>query len=280
MSTTTSVSAARSQQILLVIVSFVAITGLTMAFSYLPISWEGWRPATCMPSHCFCEHLRPGTIRQPSNTFSNLGFVLVGLVILSMIGFDRKRRSLGHQDIPNNLLNSVPTYTHIYGWVMILVGLWSVFYHASLTFVGQWFDVMAMYLLATFIILYAVARTFRWSGTQFALGYLLSNSLLGLLLAVAPVARRYMFGALLLVGLLTEIYDRFHRHTPIALRYLMASALSLCLAFTVWILDLRHILCSPHSLWQGHALWHILCAVAGGFLYLYYRSEQDSFSLH
>lgn len=262
-------------QVWFVVLSFVGITALTVALSYVPISWEGWRPATCMPHHCFCEHLRTGTVRQPSNTFSNLGFVLIGLWILSMVGRDRKRRMQGCQDIPVNRINQIPVYTHIYGWAVVLVGLWSVFYHASMTFVGQWFDVMAMYLLASFLVLYNLARTYRWSGRLFAVSYLMSNGILGFLLAYVPAVRRYLFGALLVVGVLTEIHDRVKRQPSIQLRYILASALCLGVAFGVWILDLKHIVCSPRSLWQGHALWHILCAAAAGFLYMYYRSEQD-----
>jgi hypothetical protein len=37
---------------------------------------------------------------------------------------------------------------------VILIGLGSWFYHASLAFVGQGFDVAGMYLLGTFMVLY------------------------------------------------------------------------------------------------------------------------------
>ena len=30
---------------------------------HLGFVWEGWRPATCMPDHCFCEQVRDGAIR-------------------------------------------------------------------------------------------------------------------------------------------------------------------------------------------------------------------------
>ena len=34
------------------------------------------------------------------------------------------------------------------------------------------------------------------------------------------------------------------------------------------------LLCDPSSLVQGHAVWHVLNAVAGAFLYPYLRSER------
>ncbi|MEW5717982.1 MAG: hypothetical protein AB1817_05090 [Chloroflexota bacterium] len=36
-----------------------------------------------MPNNCFCEALCDGFIRQPINTYSNLAYILVGLLILA-----------------------------------------------------------------------------------------------------------------------------------------------------------------------------------------------------
>jgi len=40
--------------------------------------WSDLAPATCLPDSCFCEAIGDGLIRQPSNTWSNPGFCLVG----------------------------------------------------------------------------------------------------------------------------------------------------------------------------------------------------------
>ena len=45
-----------------------------------------------------------------------------------------------------------------------------------------------------------------------------------------------------------------------------------------WILDRQDVLCDPNSLWQGHALWHILNAVVLLFIYLHYRAEKSTIS--
>jgi hypothetical protein len=55
--------------------------------------------------------------------------------------------------------------------------------------------------------------------------------------------------------------------------FIQVAALTLIAAFVLWVLDLTKILCAPNSWLQGHALWHVLGALAAGFLYLYYRSE-------
>ena len=232
-----------------------------------------WHGLASLNHIIFCEHLRNGTVRQPANTYSNLGFVLVGLLILSMVGRDRNTRNAGGV-VASNLINNSPIYTIVYGWAVVLVGLFSVFYHASMTFVGQWFDVMAMYLLATFILLYAFARAHKWTGTRFLTLYLVSNGVLGYLLVAVPVLRRYLFTLLIFAGTGAEVYARIRQRPQIQTKYMVWAALSLCLALGIWTLDLKGILCSPHSLIQGHAFWHLLCATSGGFMYLYYRSEQ------
>ena len=41
------------------------------------------------------------------------------------------------------------------------------------------------------------------------------------------------------------------------------------------LLDENGTLCNPASLWQWHAVWHFMTAVAIGLIFLYFRSEDD-----
>jgi hypothetical protein len=43
------------------------------------------------------------------------------------------------------------------------------------------------------------------------------------------------------------------------------------LAFVIWILDRERVLCAPESLLQGHAVWHILGAIAAVCLFRSYE---------
>ncbi len=234
-----------------------------------------------MPDACFCEAIGVGFIRQPIDTWSNLAFVLVGLLILEDVWRPSTTRS--------NLLAQRRTYGVVYAVAIILIGLGSWFYHASLTFVGQWFDVMGMYLLGTFMVLYNVARLRPVSSRAFAIGYVLFNITLGLSLIVVPELRRYLFGILLVVTIALEIVSWQRRNrvsstqresltarrNPVSadLRYFIAALLIYVIAQIIWTLDLNHIVCDPYSVLQGHAVWHGLTALSAGLLYLYYRSE-------
>jgi hypothetical protein len=48
-------------------------------------------------------------------------------------------------------------------------------------------------------------------------------------------------------------------------------------AFVIWNVS-RVWLCDPSSLIQGHAVWHVLCAVSAYFLCRHYASEQATSS--
>jgi len=50
------------------------------------------------------------------------------------------------------------------------------------------------------------------------------------------------------------------------------SLASILVAFAIWNAS-KAWLCQPHSLVQGHAIWHLLGAVSAYFLYRYYASE-------
>ncbi len=54
--------------------------------------------------------------------------------------------------------------------------------------------------------------------------------------------------------------------------YGMSLAL-LTISFVFWILDRQNILCAPESIFQGHALWHLLNAASILLLYFCYRTE-------
>lgn len=248
------------------VIAFLVILGGAVALGLIEFSWTGWRPANCMPDNCFCEAIRPGTVAQPVNTWSSFGFVLVGLLVIRQSREDIRRHK-------SNLMKRQRAYPALFGMALIITGLGSAFYHASLTLVGQFLDLMGMYFIASFIMLYNISRLKALSGKNFVIAYILVNALLAFLLIQYPALRRYIFGIMILATLLPEY--RLRQAGKLFINNFLINAAwgTLILAFIIWALDLTKILCNPTSWLQGHALWHLLGAIAGGFLYLYYRSE-------
>ncbi len=232
--------------------------------------WDGWRPATCMPDGCFCEHVRDGLIRQPANTWSCLAFVAVGLLVLHDTFAGRPDGGETRSDP----FSASPTYGVLYGGALILIGLGSGFYHASLSFAGQFVDVFGMYLLGTFILLYNLSRLRSISDVAIASAYVGLNVLLAFLLYAVPELRRYAFGLLVVAALALELRTRRRGKTEAQSRLLWKALAAIGLGFGIWILDVTRILCAERSLLQGHAAWHVAGAAASWFLYRYYRSER------
>ena len=226
--------------------------------------WEQWSPATCWPDSCFCEGVRDGLIRQPANTWSSLAFCLAGLVMA--VELVRRRESRGF----------APVEAACFALAAVLVGSTSAFYHASLSFVGQWLDVQSMYLLilAAFAVNLDALRPHE--PRRFLLVYGVVNLLLGLLLVWVPVLRRFAFAGVVLSVLVTEVLLRRRGLRDWRLGPLVTAAGVMAVAFGIWILDTTRVLCAPDSLVQGHAVWHVLGAVSTFFLWRYFRGPGRS----
>jgi len=242
-----------------VLISLATIIGL---ITLPPTVWNVWTPATCLKTGCFCESANAHSpIRQPANTVSSLMFVFSGMIVLAQMN-------------QNNPVRRLPDiYTAIMGIAAIIIGVGSAFYHASLTFIGQFFDVFGMFLLAAFALVYAWERIWDLRLTTTLSLYLALNLFLSWLQIAIPDTRRYAFAIVLVVALMFEYYFRLKAKPSIEVKWLSIGIGLLTLAYMIWILDNTRLVCFENSLLQGHAAWHILGAVSGLFLYRYYVSE-------
>ena len=94
---------------------------------------------------------------------------------------------------------------------------------------------------------------------------------------MVDIAANLAFGTFLLLALAGEavLWRRGAGRRQVGWGF--ASAGALALAFAIWNLAKDgSSLCHPDSLLQGHAAWHLLCAVAAYALYRLYASEQVS----
>ncbi len=247
---------------LTIAIAFLIITATLTLLTTLPAqTWQTWQPATCLKQGCFCEAPNPHSpIRQFANTLSSLAFVLSGALVLT--------HRPQNQRLPYG-------YAIIFSFSAILTGVGSAFYHASLTFIGQFFDVLGMFLLATFMLVYAFERI--WSlRLKTTIGLFLTiNLLFGWMQFAIPDTRRYVFAIVLVIALVFESYYRRKNKPNITVNKLRLGTGLLALAYIIWILDNTRILCAETSLLQGHAFWHLLGAVSVWFLYEYYASERN-----
>lgn len=249
-----------------------------LGIAALYASWGGaWRgePNPCVAAGtCYCEALRPGWIKQPSNTWSCLGFVLAGMLVGWRAGRPRM------EDGPSgNLMRAIGFFPAFYAALVSLIGPCSMFLHASMTRWGGIVDGLSMDLHIVFVISYALMRLARSESPRlFLLMYAPAMAILAAGKFQGWAAREIVFFLLVITAVVFEVAVMRSRTDLTRDRgWLWAAMGSMVVALAVWMLSLDDgPLCVPDSPLQGHALWHLLCAGAAGMLYLYYDSERPA----
>jgi hypothetical protein len=261
------------------VVFLLSVVALVLYYSLFRFTdfWANYNQANGNAFH-FCELNRMDQlIRQPSNTWSNLGFFIVGLITLTLGIQDLKYSQRKESD---NFLVRYPIFSIMFGASAIYLFVGSFFYHASLTEFFQKLDQTGMCSVVVMVLVFNFYKIFplvRIKGKYksshalmiaFGMGvnYLIYASLYRININV-------LFPMLILVVFLTSCYyllfvSKEHYFT----NYLWAALAILVISSGIWILDRTSVVCSPTSIFQGHALWHILNAFSILFVYLYYRS--------
>ncbi len=232
---------------------------------------QGWLGPDVGRGDGFCERARAGLVKQPANTFSNLGFVLAGLAVAWRAG---------RGDLLGDVMARHRGLATAYACLVVLLGPASAAMHASQAAWGGHLDMLSMYLVASFAAAYALMR---WVGQ----GRLFLAQLFSLLVALCELVGAYggpvpvvehagnvAFAALLLLAVVTEV--RLWRRAAGSrtdLRWGAAALGTLLVAFAIWNVTKR-AWCAPDSLLQGHALWHLLCAVAAYLMFRLWASER------
>lgn len=259
----------------------VIVTGLLIGtyelFKHVNL-WTGWGAAGGNSSH-FCEANRWNLlIIQPSNTWSNLGYLFVGLLLIS-IGikdhFFTERKQL------DNLIARHPAFTILIGVALVHLFIGSFFYHASMTLAFQKLDITGIYAVLIALFTYNAFKAFPFIriGKRLMSSHKLLISL-GIALNTLFFVEIWkwniniVFPVMIVAFLLLNVINMKRRILlNMYKNYLFSSMLTMGVAATIWILDRSNVFCMPESIFQGHALWHILTALSVLFIYLYYRSE-------
>jgi hypothetical protein len=262
---------AKSNKIIFIIPVLVAVVSMTLLFICLIHGWFGTAKWGSGAGE-FCEAFRPGLIKQPANTWSNLGFIIAGLAMAWLL----MKGTFSHN---NNSITQNLIYGAFYSSIIVFLGPGSMAMHASGGHLGGFFDMLSMYLVASFTVAYAAERFFRLSPV-----YFVGIFVMLLTFCIWADGQPYhiimdffgttVFMFLIITTIVLEALNSFIRKMQHDKRWAIASALALGAAFAVWNVSLTGgCLCDPHSLIQGHAIWHILDAIAAFCLFMFYASE-------
>lgn len=185
------------------------------------------------------------------NTLSALAFLIVGFLVF------RKSRREGFSRF----------YTHVYLAALALLFSGTAFFHATLTDFAQWTDGLGLYAVITFAALYVLRLRYNWSNSRFLQLYVAVNIAAGLLSFFFMQYRLPLFGSFVGLTLLLILYlGRASLHFPRG--ELLATVVLFVVGLAFQVADNRLWLCAPESVWQGHALWHVLSAGAAYTLYV------------
>jgi dihydroceramidase len=250
--------------------SRTSAAGMTIALMLL--SWllvsalagSNFSPATCLSTRCFCEAPRATRlVMQPANAWSSFAFVWLGSLIIFRRRFDQSSA------LP-------PDASAVFGIAAIITGVGSFLLHATLTLWGQFADVLGMYLISAFGLVYALTRWRNWPRERSIGVYMAIATGLVLSLLIWPETRRWMFALVMVAALAMEIIFARPKRAGVRVSLLLLGIAANALAFVIWILDQTGKVCSPNSLLQGHAIWHLLGAVSVWMTYCYYHSERHT----
>ncbi|QQG50251.1 MAG: ceramidase domain-containing protein [Candidatus Berkelbacteria bacterium] len=205
----------------------------------------------------FCEAVRDVGIAQPVNSWTSIIFFWAVAIFLW------QHAARNQQFINGSKLVSVLFIT-----VVFLIGASSFWGHATLSFWGGVADFSSMYLLVTLAALLGISWFKPWRNSTLITWWIIVNIPLFYVAGLSDGITDYTFMALVFVVVILEVVA-LSRLKKIGSPYFWLSLTSLAVGYGVWQLDRRGIWCNPESLWQGHGLWHLLTALAAGFLYLY-----------
>jgi hypothetical protein len=242
--------------------------------------WSPMRPAVGNAQH-FCELNRFGElVVQPSNTWSNLGYLLVGITCVSIGIRDHKYENRVNV---SNLLAKTPVFSILIGLCAIFLFIGSFMYHASLTWIFQKIDQNGMYFLVIAFLAYNVYKmkpVITINGVEKSSHpYIVAGAVAVMILFFTIIWKiniMILFPSLIVLLFATNIVNNKlfqHQRKPHS-RILRASVISMLAATFIWIMDVTDVWCIPTSIFQGHALWHFLTASAIMIIYLYYRGEK------
>lgn len=252
----------------------VIFTVFVLIIFYIAI-FSGWFGVPDGVGGNFCEAARVGFIKQPANSYSNIGFIISGLScawILSHSSINKTGFFFKHPFIPL-----------FYCLITVLLGPCSMAMHATETPIGGLFDMNSMYLFGAFMFSFALARYYKLNSFVFVTIYLVS-------IVLCNIAGTYKtvfgfdffpgsaaFGLVCCLGMLYEFLN-YRKHRPVVqFKYAVYCSLSFLIAFYVWHFGWDgHCFCNPNSLFQWHGVWHLLCGLSTFFMFKYYISEEVS----
>ena len=243
-------------------------------------AWAGMKISQSALTVEYCEfnHVHR-FFHQPINTYSNLAYFFLGVLILQIAQVDYKQQ--GKPSL--NRLENFPLLSALMGLCFVYLGFGSAFFHASLTYAGQRVDMNATYsimLTLVGIALYHIGHRMRLTPGQKSIWILVLLVLIGSFFKIALLvsSSRLVPALILALNVLMFInYFQFRKERSFSL--ILLSFVLIVIAIKIRTLDVQKVGCDPHSFLQGHAVWHVLTALSSFCSYSFFRFTANGLRL-
>lgn len=214
--------------------------------------WYQAQQAYGAPNVNWCEKTYCSHINEPANTWSNLSFLIVGLLILKKF-----------ED----------TYIRTFAFIVLLMGFFSAVYHATNNYLSQHLDFLGMSLMTSFILAFEFKRMLKASLTSFYTYFWFFVALNMMTIIVLNIVDIPIQTLLLINGLPILILDLYCGVKDKVLHKYVYFFIGLLLLIAAQIsaqIDLKRVYCVEESLLlHGHVIWHLLSGSAMGFIALH-----------
>lgn len=246
-------------------------------FSFDAQIWKGMKISQSAVQVEYCEFNHPDRLfHQPVNTYSNLIYFFLGLIVLQWGIKDLRTKPSGIQ----NSINRLPYISILTGICLIYLSIGSAFFHASLTYLGQRVDMNGTYgitfVLLAIGLLNCVLRKEISKATQLIIALLLALIILSFYVIAPLVSSAILLPVMFLVLLVLVLVNFFQFPKQKYLSLGIVGFILLLFAIYIRTLDVQKINCNPFSIWQGHALWHFLTALSSFFTYSFFRFTKNT----
>jgi hypothetical protein len=236
--------------------------------------WNGMQISKSALTVEYCEFNQQAKLfHQSSNTYSNLAYFFLGMIVVLVAVSDRK-----HKTSAGNPIQKFPLISFFFGCCLIYLCFGSAFFHASLTWIGQRIDMNATYSICIALSGISGYRLFAHENTSPKIKLLFVVVLMVITITFLEIHLLIPSIILLplLIGLTTilTIKNYLNNSKKFNLQLAVLSLFFMIAAFVLRTMDVQKIGCDPMSVFQGHAIWHILTGMSAFLLYWFYRSEK------
>lgn len=234
--------------------------------------WKGMKISSSAEKIEYCEFNNTSKFfHQSSNTYSNLAYFFFGVLLLQIAKFDTKI----NQNTQKTKLENFPLLSALMGFCFIYLSFGSAFFHASLTYLGQRVDMNGTYsvsitLLGIGLFHLISNKTISSKSQKLWIGFLL-------LVIIAfwkihlMISSRLLLPIMILLLLLTIAIHYFKHKKEKSLLLAILGFVLMLVAVKIRTLDVQKWNCNPESIYQGHAVWHLLTALSSFCSYAFFR---------